>query len=477
MKTKILICTDSCVLPSGLAETLRHIFYPLLRLYPDQYEIEQLGYFHPGNDKEAPWPIHRTQLKQAAHGRYELDLEDKYGQKSFDGVVQRVQPDIVFGYGDLWHFSAMLHSPLRNHYRLCCYYTVDGEPYYGGLKNKVESDWGKQLARCDQLVALSHFGKRVLDDGIRELDGHDIKVMYHPIDMARYPTYTDDQLQELRQAVMPKIMAEDAFLCGWMGRNQFRKQNYKLWELCHYMAHGDYIECEDCGRITTKEWDPNKRASRHTDELTLYDPGYRYDRCWYCQSTRVRDGTPDPQFYLWLHMSKDDPGYNCDLEEHIWDIPDNIIYTSNFGQKQAISKDDVARLQAIWDVHYYPSGGEGFGNPPWETLAAGTPVVYANYSAHAEFCQFGGLPVRVGNYTPELGISIRRSAVDTNHAVEQMLKLRRSKALRQELGQRGRQFASRFSLEQLAPAWHRILQDTAKKPLPSEAAQVYATEV
>ncbi|HEV8542357.1 MAG TPA: hypothetical protein VGR78_08195 [Verrucomicrobiae bacterium] len=40
-KTKILIVTDSSVLPTGMAETTRFIFSNLLARYPDAYEIHQ----------------------------------------------------------------------------------------------------------------------------------------------------------------------------------------------------------------------------------------------------------------------------------------------------------------------------------------------------------------------------------------------------------------------------------------------------
>ena len=79
------------------------------------------------------------------------------------------------------------------------------------------------------------------------LKNKNIKVMYHPIDMQRYPMLSDDQRKKLRTKLLPKNLPEDVFICGWLGKNQFRKQNFKLWEVAHYIVHGDYIECKDCG--------------------------------------------------------------------------------------------------------------------------------------------------------------------------------------------------------------------------------------
>ena len=113
-KTKILICTHSAAMHSGLSETTRHIFIPLLQKYGDKYEIHQLGYFNFGKPSEkVPWPIYTTKVDQTPQGP-KPDMNDRFGQISFDNVVEKVKPDIVFGYGDMWHFEHMLNSPQRN---------------------------------------------------------------------------------------------------------------------------------------------------------------------------------------------------------------------------------------------------------------------------------------------------------------------------------------------------------------------------
>src|SRR5439155_22909107 len=45
-KIKILIVTDSAVLPTGMAETTRLVFGNLLEKYPETYDIHQIGWFH-----------------------------------------------------------------------------------------------------------------------------------------------------------------------------------------------------------------------------------------------------------------------------------------------------------------------------------------------------------------------------------------------------------------------------------------------
>lgn len=481
-KIKILICTHSAALHSGLSETTRHIFIPLLNKYKDKYDIHQLGYFHFGAVEQVPWPIYQTKMMQTPQGP-QPNMDDRYGQLSFDEIVNNIKPDIVFGYGDMWHFEHMLNSPLRNSYRMLCYYTIDGQPYFGHLNADNSTDWGTKLLKADEVVVLSHFGKEVLERGNKELKDKNIKVMYHPLNMSRYPILTDQQRNEVRDKIMPKDVSRNAFLCGWLGKNQFRKQNYKLWEIAHYIIHGDYIECNDCKEVTVKEWNHTTRETKdpdkypgELDKITMYTPEYRYEYCWHCKSKNIKLGIANPNFYMWFHMAKDDPGYNPDLQERIWKIQNNCIYTKEVRGLTGVKSSDLALLLMAWDCMLYPSGGEGFGNPAAECLAAGTPVVYSDYSSHSEFCKFGGLPIRC-TYQPELAHAIMRAAVDTGHGVKQVLQLVRDEKLRKHLGTRGKMHMCEYDAQHLVDAWDMIFTNLMNKPVPLQSNSLYTTVI
>lgn len=98
-------------------------------------------------------------------------------------------------------------------------------------------------------------------------------------------------------------------------------------------------------------------------------------------------------------------------------------------------------------VFVYPSLYEGFGMPPLEALACGTPAVVSNTSA---------LPEAVG----DAGMLVRPDAVDEwRQALQRLLD---DAALRAELGARGRAHATRFSWERAAEetvaVYHQILE-------------------
>tara|TARA_R110002074_G_scaffold402324_1_gene607104 strand:+ start:166598 stop:168058 length:1461 start_codon:yes stop_codon:yes gene_type:complete len=481
-KTKILICTHSAALHSGLSETTRHIFIPLLQKFKEKYEVHQLGYFHFKPVEPVPWPIYPTKINQTPQGP-QPDMNDRYGQLSFDEVVAQVKPDIVFGYGDMWHFDHMLSSPLRNSYRMLCYYTIDGQPYFGHLNKDGSTEWGKKLLKSDQVVVLSHFGKEVLQRGNTELKDKDIKVMYHPLDMSRYPTLSDQQQLEIKDKLLPKHISRKAFIAGWLGKNQFRKQNYKLWEIAHYIIYGDYIRCEDCDRITIKEYNHTTRSTKNPDKypgeldkITMYDPEYRYKDCWHCKSKKITEGKANPDFYMWFHMSKDDPGYNPELHENMWNVSQNCIYTKQISGLTGVKSKDLATLIASWDIMLYPSGGEGFGNPLAEAMAAGTPSVYSDYSSHSEFAKFGGLPIKC-TYQPELMHGIQRATVDTNDAVRQVLRMIEEPELKKSLASKGKLHMSQFSMPHMVDAWDNIFDSMLETPVPIKSSKIYTTIV
>lgn len=485
-KIKILISTDSAALQTGLAETTRNIFLPLQALFPNKYDLHQIGFFHFFPKEKVGWPIYQTKVKQGPNG-IELEESDRYGQQTFHEVVQKIKPDIVFGYGDMWHFNHIITSPYRNSYRMLAYYTVDGQPYFGGsLGIDGETEWGSNLAKVDQIVTLSFFGQEVLKASCKELINKDIKVMYHPFNNQIYQYIDPIKKKEIKDKILPKIIDRDkSFITGFVGRNQFRKQNHKLWEVTHYMVYGDYILCKDCDRVTIKEYNHAARRSKDITKvnsdlecLTLYEKGYKYEYCWYCKSNNIQDGVPDPNFYMWFHIPKKDPGYNSELHERMWKVSNNCLYTNNHVDNAVgVTKEEMVTLMASFDCMLYPSGGEGFGNPAFEALGLGVPVVYADYSAHAEYCRFGGLPIKVSTYVPELGIGINRSIIDTGSAVRQLLKLRQDQKLRETLGRAGFDHVSTYDLLSMARNWDSIFTELYNKPLPIKENKLYATTI
>lgn len=109
---------------------------------------------------------------------------------------------------------------------------------------------------------------------------------------------------------------------------------------------------------------------------------------------------------------------------------------------------DVPALLNLAEVFVYPSLYEGFGLPPLEAMACGTPVISSNASS---------LPEVVG----DAGILVApRDAHALAHALARVLQ---DDALRHELRARGLAQAARFTWERAARATLQVYENVLKK--------------
>jgi hypothetical protein len=88
-RTRILIVTDSPLLPSGLAETTRLIFSGLLDHYPDQYELHQIGICHCYAVTQPRWPVYPTIAVKGPNGLRWLP-EDRFGVSRYSSWKIRI---------------------------------------------------------------------------------------------------------------------------------------------------------------------------------------------------------------------------------------------------------------------------------------------------------------------------------------------------------------------------------------------------
>ncbi len=72
--------------------------------------------------------------------------------------------------------------------------------------------------------------------------------MYSPADIARFSPACEAMKAEMRRDLLPAWMPQNAFLLGWVGRNQWRKQVWVQYKVLHYLRTGKYLVCQDCGR-------------------------------------------------------------------------------------------------------------------------------------------------------------------------------------------------------------------------------------
>ncbi len=477
-KTKILIVAGSPASPTGSAEMLRNIFEGLIKKHPDAYDLCQLGLTYPFGVAHPKWLVYPILASSGNNGHFQPAPDEWLAPEALRNVILSFRPEIVFALdqtqavaplccapaylpspNDAWNGFYDNVSPMDRAdrpYQLVLYLKINGLP--------LPSQAGPILDRANLIVTMSEWARRGLLSSCPSVLPGKVDVMYSPADTARFVPLAASERQDARQDLLPDWMPRDAFIVGWMGLPRWRKQIWLLYKVIHYLRTGKYLVCSECGGVSLFDWDPMSQCHLDGRNGVLESrPGYGFDVCAKCRSASVHPADPLKDVYLWLHLPKDDPLSDWPVQwleqQHGVKENEDIYYTQGCSVKAGLAPEDVPTLYQLWDCLLSLSGGESFGLPAWEAMCCGLPVVYTDYSSHAEFLGAGkaGLPVE-GVLQPEGKAGVWRSIADAAQAVAAVSRLYYDRDLGRGLGANGRAFAEQYDLEAQAEKWHRIFQ-------------------
>lgn len=447
MKT-ILVTSYSPCIHGSYGIVAREIFK---RIHASgKYRIVHHGWFHVDVSNEVPWEVIPTEQKMV-QGQPQLVQEDIHGQKSFKHVLAKVKPDIVWALGDFYMLKHVFDEKKNNpNVQFICHLAVDGQPWHGGTVAPIKE--------ADDIVAISKFGSDILQPLLNRKVPH----IWHGVDLENLYQVEADKRDKLRMESSAGKFHKDAFVAGFVGKDQYRKQNDKIWEYLHYMVHGDYIECEDCGKVTLREWDHGRGRSRDVGKLTMYEPNYDYTYCSHCNSTKVTNGVAQSDFYGYIHMPyKPTDAWNPNQLTQMWKVEGKMLNTKDLGSNRGIDDDQMVSIYNLFDVMYYPSGGEGFGMPVLEAAACGVPTMYTNYSAHAEVSGDSGVPIKC-DYVTEMMSCYQRARANTADAVVKTLKLLRNPKILPKLQKKCLDLAEKNTWDVIGQQWLDYIDDVAE---------------
>ncbi len=195
-RTRILIVTESPVLPSGMAETTRLIFPTLLDRYPQGFELHQLGLFHCYAVATPRWPIYPTQAAKGPDGPLRFSPDDRYRQKTCFKIAARIQPDVVFAFGEPQRVSYLCAPRNARRHRLILYVNFDGLPLPPG--------YGSVLRHADLLLTKSEFAKKVLASAHPDFPADKLSYLYAPADTQRFAPISTEARVGLRRDLLPE---------------------------------------------------------------------------------------------------------------------------------------------------------------------------------------------------------------------------------------------------------------------------------
>jgi glycosyltransferase involved in cell wall biosynthesis len=457
MPTRILLVTHSAGLPTGLAEATRLIFETLLDEYPDQYDIRQVGLAHSCAVAVPKWTVIPTKSRVDDSGRLAFINRDILGELTVSEVVADYAPDIVFAFNDPQCVQHLLWLTKLPTLQLILYITLDGvpvPPHYDGL------------AGAHVLATMSEWSMKAFLAAHGSVSPRKVTWIYPPSDTERFKPVEPPLKQVLRAELFPAWFPSDAFVIGWVGVNQWRKQMWVVYYLIHLIRTGSYICCVDCmfarashaTLVVDTAAEPLSLRWARLGEVTIASP-----LCPRCGSSKWTQGLSLKDVVLWMHVPQESGHNTWPIEtlQAMYDVRPgrDVYYTEGLTHNSRLTPHDMPTLFQIWGVLLCLSGGEGFGMPVWEAMSTGLPCVVTNYSTHGELVSRAGAGITVGGQLqPEPGSCILRMVPDVDQALTAILNLYHNRDLCVTYGNAGRLFALRHSCKAQAPRWHALLQ-------------------
>lgn len=442
---RLLLESFSAACNGSYGIVTREIFKRALRIN-STLEIVQHGWLHNKPVEPVPWEIIPASNK-VEYGPDGRPVQDAYGENSLGDVLDRTRPHVVWNLSDPWMCPQLAHVKPQYGYRLVYYMPVDSEPN--------SPQWKQRIAASDELVTMSEFGKRVLSrtPGVERIP---TSVILLGVDQTIFRPLSKKEIQTTREQFSQGTITKDMKVLGWIGRDQPRKQVWQLYELLWYLRSGEWIYCKSCGRVTPKEFDPNTHSVRDSSLLCKYERGYNYGHCWYCKSNDIKHGKPDDRVVLWTHMYNQ-PQTGWQLEElmDIYRVREFVYDAQKSVGDGEVSPEDMNRMYNCFNAYVSVTGGEGFGMPILEAMAAGIPTIYPNYSAYTDWAV--GLPCRVQTFQPEIITQRFRALTDMGDLIKNCLIMFNDHNKRNILTKRALKVVPNFNWDSIAQQWVDVL--------------------
>jgi glycosyltransferase involved in cell wall biosynthesis len=373
---RILWVSDSPVAATGFARVTREVCGRLSKT--PGVEVACLGWGYDG------WPNDSDRFPF----RIYPSAPGSFGQDTFEKVVADLQPQLVITLSEIWMVQWIGAHPTRGRFKWIGYFPVDGAPVY--------PPWEPMLREVDEIVAMSEFGRGVLQEGIRSKRIH---LIHHGVDPSTFRPLPE------RARLKDHERFRGKFVVGCVARNQPRKNIPALVKAAAML------------------------------------------------SERIKN------LHLYLHMDSCDVGYDIVTLLRRYQMEGKAdVSSANFSVDQGLTDEQLNRLYNVFDIMALPSNGEGFGLPIIESLAAGVPVVATDYSAIPELVSGRGELVKVLT-TLTMGTNlVEQAIIDVDDLAECIAKLHQDPELIRTYGQSGRDFAKTLAWQNLMPKWLEVIR-------------------
>lgn len=164
-----------------------------------------------------------------------------------------------------------------------------------------------------------------------------------------------------------------------------------------------------------------------------------------------------------FHTKKKDASYDVAKLCELMGVPRERYVLTDFDWCKGLTKEDLNKLYNVCQARLSCSGGEGFGIPSIESMAAGCVNVVPNNTCFPEVVEDAGLLINCANLNGSFYQSAIYHDIDVSHATEILYTLAAKPDLRKSLSEKGLQVSKKYSEETVKNAWLRLLASQENK--------------
>ena len=433
MKKKLLFQTDSSLAKTGFGRNAKALLSYLYKT--KKYEIIQYccgtAYSEPTLQR-TPWksigtlpddPAERQRISQdGAQARIA-----SYGGYLVDKVIKEEKPDFYFGVQDIWGTEFAIDKPWFNKINSVIWTTLDSLPILPtAIKNapKIKNYW-----------IWSNFATKALNKM-----GHEhVKTMHGCIDTKHFYKLDDEKRLELRRK---NNIEEDAFIIGFVFRNQLRKsvpnllEGYAKWKKEEKPSRKTYLLLHTYWK---EGWNIHSLAKEYgipkEEILTTYV-------CKKCADFQVKPYSGEDQ--------------NCSL---CGSEKTQVTTSVGFGITE-LQLNEVYNLMDMY-CHPFTSGGQEI--PIQEAKLTELITAVTNYSCGEESCEegSGSIPLDWAEYREHQTEFKKASTCPFSISTSIDVVYNMTKEKREEQGKISRQWAiDNFSVEVIGKKFEEFIDNT-----------------
>lgn len=411
-KIKVLFHSDFSLAKTGFGRNARTILSYLYKT--DKYEI--VHYCCAMNKaspdlQRTPWksigclpddPREAEQLKRDAG----LERFAAYGGLMIDEVVLREKPDVYIGVQDFWGTDFAIEKPWFKKLNSVIWTTLDSLPI---LHTAVEA-----APKIKNYFVWSSFAEKAL----HKLGHTHVKTLHGAIDDSKFYRLLESERQILRKIFG---IEEDAFVIGFLFRNQLRKsipnllEGYKLWKDRNPEVKKSYLLLHT---HFGEGWDIMKLAKEYGVDTKEILCTYI---CRVCKKYQVK-----------LFSGQDQDCPHCRMAKA------QVTVQISCG----ISEDELNEIYNLMDVYVHPMTSGGQEIPVQEAKLTELITLVTNYSCGEELCEegSGSLPLEFSEYR-EFGTQFIKSNTSPSSIAKQLTKVyKMTNKERRDLGKIAREW-------------------------------------